>query len=105
MKRRELRTVAGPKTGYDVIAMEKPRQTQTMIPQRRKVNNSDNMKTSLAQPFVTIDGARKALDDPKEITRALFPQSARNSSTPLEPTLVHHKGNISKIGGACFYLY
>ncbi len=111
LPKRHLRPVVGPRTGYDILSFPEkhPALHQTQSEKkvgRRVLNNSDEMRGSLAQPFTTVRKAYDSVRDPKEITRTLpagtrNPQLTHVASSPA----IHRKGNTCQVGQSCFYLF
>lgn len=75
------------------------KQTSNIKRTPRQINTSENMKRTLAQPYVTIL-SKKPITDPKTIMHTI--PKVKVQDRPLLRTS-YRKGNKSCYGSLCFY--
>ena len=103
MKTRELKTSRGPEDTTDLIAMKSYSTIQQSKPNTVRFNNSDNMKTALSQAHAIPIMKKGAVKDPKDIVNGRFDAGVFSSSI-INHSQCHKKGNTATVNGRVFYL-
>ena len=102
--KRQLKTAQGPSVGYNILATYNGVTNLVKTPRIQHYNDSENMKKSMEQPFITVTNDKGRVGDPKVISR-VFPASTRNGGERKGTRPVHCKGTIMVAGKASFYLF
>ena len=108
--KRVLRPSKGPQTDYNIL-VDKPHGVLAEYSGKKVVkaervelhNNSDNMKKSLEQPFVSFSAKKGCVSDPKAIM-STSPQTIKGAVSSDDQKTVHVKGKIVNSGGKSFYV-